>query len=128
MIKRLIQLSTLATGIIMLCATVAPSFQANYAAQAEPISLNGELFEGMTMSDVQHTLGCHGNIWKVERNNSLDTSDPLAWNVQWQISCIYVSNTPEPDQVVSFGAWGTEGSSDRPPNSAFRLMDWKEVG
>ena len=128
MIKRLLQLSALTTTIIILASAIIPHHEANSAAQAEPACFTGQLHEGMTMSDVQHSLGNQGNIWRVERSHSHDRGDPLAWNVEWRISCIYVGNTTDPDQVASFVAWAKEGSDERPPNSAFRLMEWKDVG
>ena len=126
--KRLLQLTTPASAATMLCAAMILPPEVNSADHPGPTPITSALHQGMTMSDVQSTLGCRGNIWKVQRNQKHATSDPLDWNIEWQISSIYVSNTDQPDQVVSFEAWGMEGSTDRPPDSAFRLMAWREVG
>lgn len=85
------------------------------------------LHQGMTMSDVRNALDCRGSVWKVSKSRRHETTDPLDWNVEWQVSCIYINNTTRPDQVVSFAAWSPEESTDRPPDSAFRLIDWKSV-
>ena len=128
MIKRLLQLSTLATVVTLLATTEGPDREESTSSGTEASLHAASLHQGMTMSDVQHALGCQGNIWKVERIEGRESGDPLAWNVEWQISCIYLSNNREPDRVASFGAWDTESSSDRPPDSAFRLVSWKSVG
>lgn len=128
MIKHILQLSTLTVIVGFLASDVVPDPEARPTSQDQTTYFEkGQLQKGMTMSDVQRALGREGNIWRVERTHLPQTNDPLAWDVEWEISCIYVTNTTEPDQVVSFGAWGTESANNRPPNSAFRLRDWQSV-
>ena len=128
MIKHLLQLCTLTTVVILLAGNEGPGQEEATPPWTQASLGTASLHQGMTMSDVQHALGCQGNIWKVERIQGTESGDPLAWDVEWQISCIYLSNSTEPDRVASFGAWDTKASSDRPPDSAFRLVSWKSVG
>ncbi|MAJ46560.1 MAG: hypothetical protein CBC35_04550 [Planctomycetes bacterium TMED75] len=127
-----------AVAILMIAATITalsaametrtealPGSQQDGAEDA--VSLE-QLHLGMTMSDVQEALECQGNVWKVKRSRMHETNDPLDWNVEWQVSCIYINNTTKTDRVVCFAAWSPEQSTDRPPDSAFRVVDWRNVG
>lgn len=131
MTKHAVAILMIAAAITALSAAMEPQTEAvpgSEPAAAEEAFSFEQLHQGMTMTDVQSTLECQGSVWKVKRSRRHETNDPLDWNVEWQVSCIYINNTTETDRVVCFAAWSPEESMERPPNSAFRLIDWKNVG
>lgn len=124
-------------AIILAAATItglSGAMESNTTSKRSPgqadrgVDNRQVLHQGMTMSDVRQALGATGSIWKVDRIRCDASDDPSDWNVEWRISSIFLSNRNTADYTVSFGAWSPDGSSDRPPDSAFRLVEWRNVG
>tara|TARA_B100001059_G_C17791957_1_gene560692 strand:+ start:1154 stop:1555 length:402 start_codon:yes stop_codon:yes gene_type:complete len=84
------------------------------------------LRRGMGLIEVERTLNGEGTEQCMSRSIGPETGDPLEWNVGWELAKTYeVTNTQQSDRVTAvFEAWTDETHSERPPESAFRLVRW----
>ncbi len=89
-------------------------------------SLSMMLREGMGLMEVEKTLNEEGHEQRMVRSIEPETTDPLDWNVGWEIARTYEAelNGTREQVTAVFEAWTDESSEARPPESAFRLVRW----
>ena len=99
--------------------------------QARPMNststnMNVLLREGMGLMEVEKTLHGEGTEQRIIRSIQPQTSDPLDWNVGWEITRTYEAEPNSFDEpiIAIFEAWTDESLDERPPASAFRLVRW----
>ena len=107
------------------------SVHSDSKTQAKPMSsasmnMDAVLREGMGLIEVEKTLHDEGTEQRIIRSIQPRTSDPLDWNVGWEIARTYEA---EPDSFTEpvtaiFEAWTDDSLNERPPASAFRLVRW----
>jgi hypothetical protein len=109
-----------ACGILMLllaalgCERMDPGMS---ALHDRPVELQG----GMGLSEAAGALGSDG---KEEASGMRTTPafDSEVWNVEWRVGRVY--DIDETRVVAIYAAWGSSDSSEEPPSSAYRLVDW----
>ena len=84
------------------------------------------LREGMGLIEVEKTLQGGGTEQRLIRSVQPQSSDPLDWNVGWEIARAYEaeSNGVKEPVTAIFEAWTDDSLDERPPASAFRLVRW----
>ena len=85
------------------------------------------LRQGMGLREVERTLQAEGEEQRTVRSISPPTSDPLDWNVGWEIARTYQTDSDGATQSITavFEAWTDDDFDGRPPASAFRLIRWE---
>ena len=80
----------------------------------------------MGLMEVEKTLHGEGTEQRIIRSIQPQTSDPLDWNVGWEIARTYEAEPNSFDEpiIAIFEAWTDESLDERPPASAFRLVRW----
>ncbi|HAW94688.1 MAG TPA: hypothetical protein DCX60_00285 [Phycisphaerales bacterium] len=93
------------------------------AMEMEGVSLR----QGMGLREVERTLKTEGKERRTVRSISPPTSDPLDWNVGWEIARTYRTDSDGSTQSITavFEAWTDDDFDGRPPASAFRLVRWE---
>ena len=81
----------------------------------------------MGLREVERTLQAEGEEQRTVRSISPPTSDPLDWNVGWEIARTYQTDSDGATQSITavFEAWTDDDFDGRPPASAFRLIRWE---
>ena len=84
------------------------------------------LRKGMGLVEVERTLQGEGTEQRIMRSIQPQTSDPLDWNVGWEIVRTYEAEPNSFNEPITaiFEAWTDESLEERPPASAFRLVRW----
>lgn len=84
------------------------------------------LRKGMGIMEVERTLQGEGTEQRTSRSIQPQTSDPLDWNVGWEIARTYEAEPNSFNEPITaiFEAWTDESLDERPPASAFRLVRW----
>ena len=84
------------------------------------------LHTGMSMNEVRERMGTEELTSRVERLENDSRSDPLDWDTQWRLRCTFVDRDSRVERTVGFEAWSSSASTNRPPDSAFRLRQWND--
>ena len=115
-----------------VCEVVAPhSLTGDDTRLAERASAQerqgAALRQGMGLREVERTLQAEGEEQRTVRSISPPTSDPLDWNVGWEIARTYQTDSDGATQSITavFEAWTDDDFDGRPPASAFRLIRWE---
>ena len=100
----------------------------NQARQMNSTSTNMDMLlrKGMGLMEVERTLQGKGTEQRTSRSIQPQTSDPLDWNVGWEIARTYEAEPDSSNEPITaiFEAWTDESLEERPPASAFRLVRW----
>ena len=85
------------------------------------------LRQGMGLKEVEKTLRTEGQEQRTVRSITPPTSDPLDWNVGWEIARTYTTDSSGAEGSITavFEAWTDDQVDVRPPASAFRLVRWE---
>jgi len=98
------------------------------AGQIDSTATNMEMLlrKGMGIMEVERTLQGEGTEQRTSRSIQPQTSDPLDWNVGWEIARTYEAEPNSFNEPITaiFEAWTDESLDERPPASAFRLVRW----
>ena len=103
------------------------SNQPSAMMDSQPNDVARALRQGMGLMEVERTLHGEGIEQRMVRSIRPQTSDPLDWNVGWEIARTYETE-PQGSRSSSitavFEAWTDDSFDGRPPASAFRLVRW----
>ena len=109
---------------LLACGITAGLLGAIGCEQMEPgwdappaLSLQG----GMGLNEAAGALGSEGQE-EASGMRTMPVSGNDDWNVEWRMGRVY--EVDETRVVAVYAAWSSSNTNEKPPSSAYRLVDW----